>query len=49
MENFADYIDGFMTGAVKYKPHVLLSATSLNGELTLSMCVRGNEKGKTVA
>lgn len=37
-----------MTGAVKYKPHVLLSATSLNGELTLSMCVRGNEKGKTV-
>lgn len=48
MENFADYIDGFMTGAVKYKPHVLLSATSLNGELTLSMCVRGNEKGKTV-
>ena len=23
MENFADYIDGFMTGAVKYKPYVL--------------------------
>jgi hypothetical protein len=39
MENFADYIDGFMTGAVKYKPYVLLSATS---------CVRGNEKDKTV-
>ena len=37
-----------MTGAVKYKPYVLLSATSLNGELTLSMCVRGNEKVKTV-
>lgn len=49
MENFADYIDGFMTSAVKYKPYVLLSATSLNGELTLSMCVRGNEKDKTVA
>ena len=48
-ENFADYIDGFMTGAVKYKPYVLLSATSLNSELTLSMCVRGNEKDKTVA
>lgn len=48
MENFADYIDGFMTGAVKYKPYVLLSATSLNSELTLSMCVRGNEKDKTV-
>lgn len=28
--------------------YVLLSATSLNGELTLSMCVRGNEKDKTV-
>lgn len=40
--------DGFMTGAVKYKPYVLLSATSLNGELTLSMCVRGNEKDKIV-
>ena len=38
-----------MTGAVKYKPYVLLSTTSLNGELTLSMCVRGNEKDKTVA
>lgn len=48
MENFADYIDGFMTGAVKYKPYVLLSATSLNGELTLSMCVRGNGKDKNV-
>lgn len=28
--------------------YVLLSATSLNGELTLSMCVRGNEKDETV-
>jgi NRPS condensation-like uncharacterized protein len=37
-----------MTGAVKYKPYVLLSATSLNSELTLSMCVRENEKDKTV-
>lgn len=42
-------IDGFMTGAVKYKPYVLLSATSINSELTLSMCVRGNEEDeKTV-
>ena len=46
MENFADYIDGFMTGAVKYKPYVLLSATSLNGELTVSMCVREMKKTK---
>lgn len=36
--------DGYMTGAVKYKPYVLLSATSLNNVLTLSMCVRGNDE-----
>ncbi|MCC8016492.1 MAG: hypothetical protein LIO43_03780 [Clostridiales bacterium] len=42
-------VDGFMSGAVKYKPYVLLSATSLRNELTLSMCVRGNDEDeKTV-
>lgn len=40
--------DGFMTGAVKYKPYVLLSATSLKGVLTLSMCVRGNDRDKEI-
>lgn len=41
--------DGFMSGAVKYKPFALLSATSMRKELTLSMCVRGNEEdAKTV-
>lgn len=41
--------DGFMTGAVKYKPYVLLSATTLRNAVTLSMCVRGNEEDeKTV-
>ena len=39
---------GFMTGAVKYKPFVLLSATSMRNELTLSMCVRGNENDKKI-
>lgn len=39
-------VDGFMTGAVKYKPYVLLSATSLKNVLTLSMCVRGNDTDK---
>lgn len=34
--------DGFMTGAVKYKPFVLLSLTSMRKEMTLSMCVKGN-------
>ena len=41
-------IDGFMTGAVKYKPFALMSATSLNGELTLAMCERGNAKDKAL-
>lgn len=40
--------DGFMTGAVKYKPFALVSATSLNGVLTLSMCVRGNDEDKRI-
>lgn len=39
-------IDGYMTGAVKYKPFALMSATSMNGELTLVMCERGNTKDK---
>ena len=41
-------VDGFMTGAVKYKPFVLLSATTLNGETTLSMCVRGNDEDQRI-
>lgn len=41
-------IDGFMTGAVKYKPYVLLSATSMRNVITLSMCVRGNEEDKKI-
>ena len=40
--------DGFMSGAVKYKPYVLLSVTSLRKELTLSMCVRGNGEDKKI-
>lgn len=40
--------DGFMSGAVKYKPYVLLSATSMRKEITLSMCVRGNETDKKI-
>lgn len=38
--------NGFMSGAVKYKPFVLLSATSMRNALTLSMCVRGNDEDK---
>ncbi len=41
-------VRGFMSGAVKYKPYVLLSATSMRNELTLSMCVRGNDEDKKI-
>lgn len=41
-------VDGFMTGAVKYKPYVLLSATSLHNVITLSMCVRGNAQDREI-
>lgn len=41
-------LDAFMTGAVKYKPYVLLSATSYKNVVTLSMCVRGNEQDKKI-
>ena len=40
--------NAFMSGAVKYKPFVLLSATSYKGELTLSMCVRGNDTDEKI-
>lgn len=40
--------DGFMSGAVKYKPYVLLSATTLRNATTLSMCVRGNDEDKKI-
>lgn len=39
---------GFMSGAVKYKPYVLLSATTMRNQLTLSMCVRGNDEDKKI-
>ena len=41
-------VDGFMSGAVKYKPYALLSVTSVRKELTLSMCVRGNEDDQII-
>ena len=41
-------VDGFMSGAVKYKPYALLSVTSVRKELTISMCVRGNDEDKLI-
>lgn len=42
--------DAFMSGAVKYKPFVLLTVTTYKNVITLSMCVKGNDEDKkTVA
>ena len=38
--------DGYMTGAVKYKPFVLLSVTTMHNVATFSMCCKGNEADK---
>jgi len=39
-------VDGFMTGAVKFKPFSLMSATTMNNEMTLAFCERGSEEDK---
>ena len=41
-------VDAFMSGAVKYKPFVLLTATTYKKVITLSMCVRGNDEDKKI-
>ncbi len=41
-------VDGFMTGAVKYKPFMQLALTTLNDEVTMSIAIRGNEKDKEI-
>ena len=41
-------VDAFMSGAVKYKPFVLLTVTTYKNVITLSMCVRGNEEDKKI-
>ncbi len=40
--------DAFMSGAVKYKPFVLLTVTTYKNVITLSMCVRGNDDDKKI-
>jgi NRPS condensation-like uncharacterized protein len=41
-------MDAFMSGAVKYKPFILLTVTTYGEELTLSMCVRGMDQDKEI-
>ena len=40
--------NAFMSGAVKYKPFVLLTVTTFRNVITLSMCVRGNDEDKKI-
>ena len=45
----AEIVDGFMTGAVKYKPYMQLALTSLLGDITMTIAIRGNDEDeKTV-
>ncbi len=37
-------LDGFMTGAIKYKPYMQLALTSINGELTMTIAVKCNDE-----
>ncbi len=41
--------DGFMSGAVKYKPFFLMTVTTMLGTATLSTAIRGNEKDIAIA
>ncbi len=40
--------DAFVAGAAKNKPCAVMTALTINGNLSVSMCLRGNEKDKEV-
>lgn len=40
----ANLVDGFLTGAIKYKPYMQLALTTLNNEITMTIAIRGNDK-----
>lgn len=42
-------VDGFISGAVKYKPFFLMSVTTLLGRVTLSTAIKGNQKDVDIA
>lgn len=41
--------DGFISGAVKYKPFFLMSVTTLQNRVTLSTAIRGNDRDVEIA
>ena len=38
--------DGFMTGAVKYKPYMQLALITVLGVMKMSICIRGNDRDR---
>ena len=41
-------IDAFVTGAVKYKPYMQLALTTLLGEITMTIAIRGNDEDEKI-
>ena len=44
----ANLVDGFMTGAVKFKPYMQLALTTVRGVMTMTIAIRGNDEDKKV-
>ncbi len=44
----ANIIDGFMTGAVKFKPYMQLALTTLLGEVTMTIAIKGNDEDEKI-
>ncbi len=44
----ANLVDGFMTGAVKYKPYMQLALTTVKGQMTMTIAIRGNDEDKKI-
>ena len=44
----ANLVDGFMTGAVKYKPYMQLALTTVKGVMTMTIAIRGNDEDKKI-
>lgn len=41
-------VDGFMTGAVKYKPYMQLACTTMHGRVTMTICSRCNDRDEKI-
>lgn len=44
----SNILSGYITGAIKYKPYMQLSVSSIAGELTLTIAVKGNDDDKKI-